>query len=109
MIYFDDNWLCTINITPKLDWLVLFAHSSRGGKLMTTSPSHLKIQRVASRTWTQIEAHDQKWYFQEDHGIEKHDQKIIWLFFHELLFWYTKWNEPFLSNGPPPPRWSHKN
>jgi len=44
--YLNDNLLCIVNIIPILDWLVLFAHSSRGGKLMTTSPSYLKGQRV---------------------------------------------------------------
>jgi hypothetical protein len=37
--YFDDNWLCIVNIAPRL---VLFAHLFGGGKLMTTSPSHVK-------------------------------------------------------------------
>jgi hypothetical protein len=57
--YLDDNWLCTLYIAPKLDCLVLFAHPSRGGKL-TTSFSYLKIQKIASRTWMQTKAHDQK-------------------------------------------------
>jgi hypothetical protein len=47
----------TINTTPKLDWLVLFAHLSRGGKLITISLSHLKIQKITSRTWMQTKAH----------------------------------------------------
>jgi hypothetical protein len=38
----------------------MFAHPFGGGKLMTTSPSHLKIQRITSKIWMQIEAHDQK-------------------------------------------------
>jgi hypothetical protein len=38
----------------------MFAHPSRGGKLMTTSPSHLKAQKVVSKTWMQTKAHDQK-------------------------------------------------
>jgi len=78
--YLDDNWLCTINIAPRLDRLVLFAHSFGGGKLMITSPSHLKAQIVAFRTWMKIEAHDHKWYFTKDHDTKKHDQWIIWLF-----------------------------
>jgi hypothetical protein len=48
--YFDDSWLCTINIVLRFYWHVLSAHLSRGGKLMTISPSHLKVQRVTSRT-----------------------------------------------------------
>ncbi len=71
--YLDDNWLCIVNIVPRLDWPILFAHPYRGGKLMTTSFSHLKAQRITSKTWMQIKAHNQKWYFQEDHDIEKHD------------------------------------
>jgi hypothetical protein len=43
--YFDDNWLCIINIAPRP---VLFAHSFRGGKLMTTSSSHGKAQKLIS-------------------------------------------------------------
>jgi hypothetical protein len=38
----------------------LFAHLSWGGKLMTISSSYLKAQRVASKTWMQIDAHDKK-------------------------------------------------
>jgi hypothetical protein len=38
--YLDDNWLCTI----------LFAHLFGGEKFMTTSPLHVKAQRVAFRT-----------------------------------------------------------
>jgi len=34
--YFDDNWLCTINFAPRLDWPILFAHPSKGGKLTQT-------------------------------------------------------------------------
>jgi hypothetical protein len=49
--YLDDNWLCTINIVPKFDWFILFTHLSRGGKLMITSLSHLKTQRIISKTW----------------------------------------------------------
>jgi len=48
--HLDDNWLCTINITSRLYWLVLFAHPFRGKKLMTTSFSHLKVQIIDSRT-----------------------------------------------------------
>jgi hypothetical protein len=60
--YLDDNWLCTVNIGPRLDWFTFFAHPLGGGKLITTSFSHLKVQRVAFRTWMQIAAHDKKWY-----------------------------------------------
>ncbi len=51
--YLDYNWLCIVNIVPKLDWPVLFAHMFGGGKLMITSPSYLKAQRIAFRTWIQ--------------------------------------------------------
>jgi hypothetical protein len=53
--YFDDNWLCIVNIAPKP---ILFTHSFRGGNLMTTSLSHVKAQKVDSKTWMRIEAHD---------------------------------------------------
>jgi hypothetical protein len=48
--YFDDNWLCIVNIILKFDWLVLFDHMSGGGKLMTTSLWNLKVQKVTSKT-----------------------------------------------------------
>jgi hypothetical protein len=57
---------------------------------MTSSPSHLKAQRVASKTWMQIKAHDQKRYFKENNDTEKHNQRITWLFFRQLLFWYVE-------------------
>jgi hypothetical protein len=56
--YFDDNLLCTINTIARLDRLVLYAHLFGGGKLMTTSPSHLKAQKVISKTWMQFEDHN---------------------------------------------------
>jgi hypothetical protein len=56
--YLDDNWLNIVNIIPKLDRPILFAHPYRGGKLMTTSLSHLKAQKVTSKTWMEIEAHN---------------------------------------------------
>jgi len=34
--YLDDNWLCTINITPRFDWPISFAHLFGGGEPMTT-------------------------------------------------------------------------
>jgi hypothetical protein len=54
----------------------MFTHLSRGEKLMTTSLSHLKTQRIDSITWIQTEAHNQKWYFQEDHDTEKLKLKL---------------------------------
>jgi hypothetical protein len=107
--YFDHNWLCTINIALRLDWPFLFTHLSRGGKSLIISPSHLKIQKVVSKTWMQIEAHNQKKYLQINHDTKKYDQRITWLFLRQLLFWYMEWNESFSSNSSLPPRWSHKN
>jgi len=48
----------------------------------------------------QIEAHNQKWYVQEVHDTKKHDQGLILLFFHQLLFllhimkwtFFVKWS-----------------
>jgi hypothetical protein len=48
--YFDDNGLYIVDIVPRLDSRILFTHPSRGGKSITTSPSHLKAQKVASKT-----------------------------------------------------------
>ncbi len=79
---FDDNLLHIVNIAPKFDWPILFAHPFAVGKLMTILPWHLKAQKVTFRTWMQTKAHDQKWYFQEDHDTKKHDQGITWQFFH---------------------------
>ncbi len=76
-----------MNIIPRP---VLFAHSFGGGKLMITSPSHVKAQKVDSRTWMQTKAHDHKWYLQEDHDTKKHDKGIIQLFFCQIQFWYMK-------------------
>jgi hypothetical protein len=45
--YRQDNWLCIIDMVPRLDWPIMFTHMSRGGKLITTSLSYLKAQRVA--------------------------------------------------------------
>jgi hypothetical protein len=42
--YLDDNWFYIIYITPRIYWPVLSTHPSKGGKLMTISPSCLKIQ-----------------------------------------------------------------
>jgi hypothetical protein len=55
MNYFDDNWLCIVNIAPRP---ILFTHLFEAKNLMTTSPSHIKAQKVNFRTLMQIKAHD---------------------------------------------------
>jgi hypothetical protein len=70
---FDDNWLCIVNIAPRF---IMFTHLFRGGTLMTTSPSHENVQKIDSKTWMRIEAHDYKWYLQEHHDTKKHDKGI---------------------------------
>jgi hypothetical protein len=57
----------------------------------------------------QTEVHNQKWYLEEDHDIKKYDQEITWLFLCQLLFWYKEWNEQYLLNDPPLPKWNYKN
>jgi hypothetical protein len=85
--------LCIINIVPIFYWPILFAHLSRGGKLMTTSPSHLKAQRINERI-VKLFLNHVFWY----HGLL---EGII--FNHGLHF------KPSLSNGPSPPRWNNRN
>jgi len=97
--YCSKTWL-THSICPSI-W---------GGKLMTTSFSHLKV-------WTKscfqnLDANWGPWskkYLPKHYDTKKHDQGMTWLLFHWLLFWYMKWNTPFLSNSTPSPRWNHKN
>jgi hypothetical protein len=62
-----------VNFAPRLDWFILIAHTSKDGRLIITSPSHLKSD---SRTWLQIGVHNQKWGFQKVHDNEKYDQII---------------------------------
>jgi len=60
--YLHDNWFCNVNIALRLDWPILFTHPPKGGKLMTTSLSHLKVQKITSKTLMQTKADDQNWY-----------------------------------------------
>jgi hypothetical protein len=70
--YLDDILLCSKT------WLTHFVCPYVWvQKLMTTSLSHLKIQRTTSRTWMQTKAHDHKWYILKDHDIKKYDERVI--------------------------------